>query len=391
MSQDQPAMQGQRNPNNEAAPSSSRGVFTPNMQPFIPMGADPFSTTPYSVSVFPIPRSTQDFLRHPPLNYAPKFADFGDSYLGQLQDMHPHVAWSRQAQLTSHDNEKPRSRAQFKSPNEHHPQPVAYPLWPTYAPGQALPPSHMYSRLPPSDIGRKAPRKLDASSPAQPSSSQLADSTPKSTQRRVTKQQHRQQQGNPLASHSTPIAKNSTTRATKPASSADRTTIHDPVIVFKRSTPTKKPTRLHHTPAQSRPAVVLHDEDESDDDDLPLRAICQAKNAGTPVGRTKTTTTTKNANTENRCSIRRPQTQFEYGVPGELESIHKALGEDNWTDFIILVEKKYLKQITDAEFAAKSKRIFMTFDDKVRVIIESKIAKLMVLPAIQQQKETMKH
>jgi hypothetical protein len=389
MSQDQPAIQGQGDPKDGGAPAQSRGTFSPNIQPFDLMVAVPFATTPFGAGVPSFLPLTQDFFRRPLSNYAPQFSDFGDPFIGQFQGPPSFAMSSTEALRSTHNNEKPLPQPEFKSPKEHSSQPLARPLWPTYAPGHALQPRQTYSRLPSSDIGRKAPRKLDASSPAQSSSPQLVNNTPKSTQRRATKQDYRQRHGTSLASYSTLTAKSSATRATKPPTSTHRGTPRESLTSLKDLTPLKDLKSLHHTSTRSRPVVVANNEDESDDDDLPLSAIFKAKNAGTPVRRPTTTTTNADTQTPScAAAIRsRPHPQFEYEVPNELESIHKALGEENWTNYIILMEQRCLKHITKAEFIAKSKCIFMVLNNKIRNRIESKIAKTMVQPAIQQQKK----
>ncbi|KAF1930431.1 uncharacterized protein M421DRAFT_412633 [Didymella exigua CBS 183.55] len=55
-----------------------------------------------------------------------------------------------------------------------------------------------------------------------------------------------------------------------------------------------------------------------------------------------------------------PLPRFEYSLTPQLESIKMAFGKDNWTEYVIEIEKHELGEITDAEFEAKEWRIFQT-------------------------------
>jgi hypothetical protein len=82
-----------------------------------------------------------------------------------------------------------------------------------------------------------------------------------------------------------------------------------------------------------------------------------------------------------------PRTRYKYAVPTELESIQRALGEDSWTYYLILVEKKVLGEITEDRFFTQSRELFDVFDDHLRNKIEREVTNKMVMPAIRQQRE----
>jgi hypothetical protein len=82
-----------------------------------------------------------------------------------------------------------------------------------------------------------------------------------------------------------------------------------------------------------------------------------------------------------------PRTRYKYTVPTELESIQRALGEDSWTYYLILVEQKVLGEITEDGFFTQSKKLFDVFDDRLRNKIEREVTNEMVMPAIRQQRE----
>lgn len=390
MSQDQPAKLSQHDPKGGAAKSQTHGTFSPNMPSFDSMYADPFDTLPFGAGMPSFLPSTHILFRHPLSSYTPQFLDFGDPFLGQFQGPPFCAMTSTEVPHSSNNTTKLSQRANFKSPKELNSQLPVRALWPNFPPGYVPQPGHGYSRLPSSDVARKAPRKSSASSPAQPSPPQLANGTPKPRQGRTAKQDYHRKHGSPLPSECTSTAKNSTARATKPASPAQRSTPLESLTLLTNLTPLKGPKSPHPSSARSRPVVLddEDDEDESDDDDLPLRTTLRTENGCTPVR--GPTTITANPGRHNRYranpSRSRPRPRFEYSVPEELQGIHRALGEDNWSDYIILLEKKAMKQITETQFVAKSKGIFMVFNDRTRERIERQVVRTMVLPAIEQHR-----
>ncbi|KAF1364196.1 hypothetical protein EJ07DRAFT_172146 [Lizonia empirigonia] len=72
----------------------------------------------------------------------------------------------------------------------------------------------------------------------------------------------------------------------------------------------------------------------------------------------------------------RPQPRFEYAIPEELFGVVRALGQDDWTEYIILAEKYALKEKTETDFDTVSRRMFHVTDAKLRVKIQSMVISL---------------
>jgi hypothetical protein len=158
---------------------------------------------------------------------------------------------------------------------------------------------------------------------------------------------------------------------------------------LKDLTPLKTQKYTLPPSVRSRP-VILDDEDdgEEDDDDLPLRVLFGKEHACTPVRGSRTTPKTNTCNQFHAGKARsRPQPRYAYLVPEGLKGVQQALGEDNWTDYLILVEKKMLEEITKVDFVVQSKAIFMVFDDKTRMRIERQITSNVVLPLTEKHKQ----
>lgn len=72
----------------------------------------------------------------------------------------------------------------------------------------------------------------------------------------------------------------------------------------------------------------------------------------------------------------RPQPRFEYSIPEELFGVVRALGQDDWTEYIILAEKYALKEKTETDFDTVSRRMFHVTDAKLRVNIQNMVISL---------------
>jgi hypothetical protein len=81
----------------------------------------------------------------------------------------------------------------------------------------------------------------------------------------------------------------------------------------------------------------------------------------------------------------RPRPQYDYPVPKEMESVQKALGEDNWNEMLILMERNYLGTITAEEMGARTKPIFLTFDETTRRSIVRRIASRVMVPVLRER------
>jgi hypothetical protein len=241
------------------------------------------------------------------------------------------------------------------------------PVWPNFNPG--YPPTgypsqsgQMPSRLPDNNVGRKAPRKgtpniLRSSHTPAP----LLQSTVQDDYRR----QHN-------ASQSLQHQQSSSIGRSEPAQQAF-------------------PTQNVTAPLQDRPNPLptatrgrrRNLNNDSNHDELPPRQpIKRSRRERSPEISTPTP-----ASNRRGMDRQQPRTRYKYTVPTELESIQRALGEDSWTYYLVLVEQKVLGEITEDWLFTQSKKLFEVFDDRVRNKIEREVTNKMVMPAIRQQRE----
>lgn len=57
---------------------------------------------------------------------------------------------------------------------------------------------------------------------------------------------------------------------------------------------------------------------------------------------------------------KRSQPKFTYNLTSELEGIKRALGEDDWIEYVALVEERESGEISGSEFEKQERRIFQT-------------------------------
>jgi hypothetical protein len=89
------------------------------------------------------------------------------------------------------------------------------------------------------------------------------------------------------------------------------------------------------------------------------------------------------SNTRGRARRGRPRPQYDYTIPKELESVQRALGEDNWNNYLVLHEEKWVGNITEAQYTAKTRAIFTVFDETARENMEKKMADRVVRPVLE--------
>jgi hypothetical protein len=364
MSQEPSAEERRRNPSHQP----QRNGFAP-MLPFDTFGADMFARSP-----FPNPASfsSRDVLAHRSLNPSPYSAagsPFQLSTAGMSSPMMARTEVYRGATTNS-----PRPRAKFALLGEYRPLHQGRPpVWPTYAPGYDAPVNQMYShsRLPPNDVARKAPRKSTVHSPPQKGPLQRSNCDLKSAKARKGRRE------------------DSLKREPSP------TPQHEEVA----QTGQRKRLKTYRTPALSsastrkRKRVILDDEDDDGHDgdggneaNVPIPSIESGISEG-PASATRAATPATRRSTRIQASqIQRPLPRYEYLVPNKLEGIKQALGEEDWNEYLIKTEKKLLGEITEDEFDARSKHLFLVFDEQMRRRIE-KLVEGMIAPVIKQHAE----
>lgn len=300
------------------------------------------------------------------------------------------------------DSKDPRFQpnAEGEIPKVYTPIPHRRPLWPNYAPGTFAQSEPRHSRLPSNDVARKAPRKSASSSPAHVTPLRTSNVTPKPTQRRKEKQEHRRRRDSALPVDYEQTAQSSTPRVAKPIAASSRS-IPTQSLSSRKDTANPKTQKGHLLSSARSRQFVIDDEDdegdgldkdedgEDDDDDLPLGKLFEEGHNRTPIRGQEVAARMKKASSGTRELQLHPRAQprYDYLVPDELRGVHRALGDDNWTDYIMLMEKKLMGEVTGVDFVVQSKAIFMVFDIRTRARLEKQIAKTVVLPVIEQHKE----
>jgi hypothetical protein len=263
------------------------------------------------------------------------------------------------------------------------PQLPGRPMWPNYPPGVPLPPTHVYtrypptySRLPPDSVARKAPRKSSVSNtPTQ--SQQIPTRSSKPEQSHGSKQEYREKH---KPEHTRQFRQD--TRNDTPALDQDGS--HK-----QRQIEGGEHRGLPRAPVRNRP-FILDDDDEQDngDDHVPMPSIEVdfTTDEELPIASTTPARTTRGQFRANLVR-QRPRPRYQYTVPKGLKGVQLALGEDNWNDYVILVETRLLREISEMEFINDSKAIFLVFDVDTGAKIEELIANVMVMPVIREHAE----
>ncbi|KAH6882566.1 hypothetical protein BKA58DRAFT_434324 [Alternaria rosae] len=84
---------------------------------------------------------------------------------------------------------------------------------------------------------------------------------------------------------------------------------------------------------------------------------------------------------------RRPRPKYSYVVPLELLGTQKALGPDNWDEYVYLMEQLWTEEITFDEFGKRTKRIFQVFDESIRKRLNNTVAMKMIVPRLEEVRE----
>jgi hypothetical protein len=346
-------------------PQPQHGVFVPTL-PFETFDADVLWSSPYlaNSSSFPPAQNVSDRL---PQNH---------SYPFQIPNANmssPTMPIANVYCTATANSIHPR--VEFKSPRDYHPpQPRRRALWPNYAPGCPLPLGQMHSRLPSTDVGRKAPRKSIASSPRN-SLPQVLSIDNRSTQAQTSNDGHCKKRKDSIGPQRQEIVKNDTHKRRKVARPEEKSS----------------PGRGRRCPlsASTRRPIIVDIEDGDEEDERNRHpspgASYEISASKTPTANARSARNTrKNVPAAQRSPAPRPR--YVYIVSKKLEGIKKALGEDDWNEYLILTERKLLGEITEDEFKAQSKRIFLVLDKQTGGRIEEIVVN-MVAPVVRQHAE----
>ncbi|CAO2649947.1 Nn.00g012390.m01.CDS01 [Neocucurbitaria sp. VM-36] len=204
------------------------------------------------------------------------------------------------------------------------------------------------SRLPPINTARKAPRKAV--------NTRVSKEEPKTVRARPCK--HPKQ--------------NRTPKVAKATQSSRRSTPHNRRTMSTSNT----------TPRKRR--VVL---DEDDEVDLPCESV-EAEAAcvnSSPILLVNLLPSRAQTKTQEREDDRGPHPGFEYPVPQELEGVRQALGLETWNEYLVHMENLWTGEITGEEFAARTKPLFLIFNDTIRKRMNTLMAMKVVVPVLEQR------
>ncbi|KAI4918969.1 hypothetical protein J4E85_009759 [Alternaria conjuncta] len=83
----------------------------------------------------------------------------------------------------------------------------------------------------------------------------------------------------------------------------------------------------------------------------------------------------------------RPKPRHSYVVPLELIGTKKALGPDNWNEYVYLMEQLWTEEITFDEFGARTQRIFQVIDEGIRRRLNNTVAMKMIVPRLEEERK----
>lgn len=247
--------------------------------------------------------------------------------------------------------------------------PVTSPL-PT-SPSSSLQVVQKQSRLPTSTAGRKAPRKSTIA-PTWPikSSNEVMKGKKRSITPCLTKQTTIPNSARSSSCSDKETSRKSSSRLTQSASAIPRP------VSFKTSVASNQNNRaVACSTPQSRRVALKEDHNAS----IPGSAT-EVQNEQEKIS-LYPQITTRGQVRATRQQIR-PQPRYKYDVPPELECVRRALGQDDWTEYLVLVEKHALREVTEKTYNTMSRRMYYVINTTLRKKIETMVIKRMIGPVI---------
>ncbi|KAL6706978.1 hypothetical protein ACN47E_004928 [Coniothyrium glycines] len=121
--------------------------------------------------------------------------------------------------------------------------------------------------------------------------------------------------------------------------------------------------------------------EDSSDDDIPLASIERHREKSDRLRVSPVASVPARAESKLTADPKpAPPPRKPYPVPKELEGVKKALGSENWEQYILLMEQLWAGVITGEEFGAKTKSIFLMFDERMKKRLNNLVARHIVVP-----------
>lgn len=145
--------------------------------------------------------------------------------------------------------------------------------------------------------------------------------------------------------------------------------------------PIKKREETSVLRARNRPIIL--DEDECDDEAKMDSAIASVEISGSGKDVELSSSSSKSLAVPWAQRHQGGETpRHAYTIPNDLEGVERALGKDNWNEYMVSMEKMCLGEITREEHARQSNRIFTVFDDITKRRMEKKVMEKIVKPVL---------
>ncbi|KAH9861087.1 hypothetical protein IAQ61_010823 [Plenodomus lingam] len=244
------------------------------------------------------------------------------------------------------------------------------------------------SRLPLDSTARKAPRKacaIPTSDPPDPKNPPPRRLQAKEISGRVAKPKSRRKKEKSLATTSRSKLPNRATskRARKPARSKQNNATTSSGVMLEED---DEDSDVRTLTVRSRQPIQAEDEPTNsiqptiEREDVIREAQWRSQTPPAPEPQPiELTSTVPSLNHQPRG----PLPRCKCDVPEALQGVQKAMGPDNWNEYLVLLEKLWMGEIHGEDFAVASRALFRIFDDKLRMRINSLVMRDMIKPGLE--------
>ncbi|USP76215.1 hypothetical protein yc1106_03489 [Curvularia clavata] len=243
------------------------------------------------------------------------------------------------------------------------------------------------SRLPSNDVPRKAPLQ---------GKSYAGISLPKNTSRKFPKprQQRSTSRAETPTKATTPVQK----LRQDPDDGRPGALVQSPSVLSETSRAKKRPRDSHDEESHEVEIVEVRkkagEETDNKNNIAETTSSGKARNdeektrASTPRCRPAKKRATR-ATSPTQSSHHHRRSIYDYEVPLEVEGIRKALGPDNWDEYIYLLESLWLQKATAHEFEQSTKSLFRIEYDTIRKKMNSMVVKKMITPRLKEIRSSL--